>query len=65
MPQLKISKQVKYYRNQTGLSQEKLARILNVSTQTIRNWEMGVTEPRVGKYEALRRFAEQQSKKRG
>jgi putative transcriptional regulator len=38
---------VKQYREQAGLSQEALARKLNVSRQTIANIERGLSEPRV------------------
>lgn len=38
---------VKQYREQAGLSQEALARQLEVSRQTIANIERGLSEPRV------------------
>lgn len=38
---------VKQYREQAGLSQEALARKLDVSRQTIANIERGLSEPRV------------------
>jgi putative transcriptional regulator len=38
---------VKQYREEAGLSQEGLAREVNVSRQTIANIERGLSEPRV------------------
>lgn len=42
-----IESNVRQYRRQAGLSQEALARQLDVSRQTIANIERGVSEPRV------------------
>lgn len=40
-------------REALGLSQEKLARLLDVSYGTIANWENGKTPPSVGHCQAL------------
>lgn len=45
MPQYESN--VRQYREQAGLSQEALARQLDVSRQTIANIERGLSEPRV------------------
>jgi putative transcriptional regulator len=45
MPQ--FESRVKVYRQRKGLSQEALARELEVSRQTIANIERGLSEPRV------------------
>lgn len=40
-------------RTRDGVSREKVARKLNVSAMTIRNWERGETEPSASKIKAL------------
>ena len=45
-----IGEQVKKKRLELGLSQEKLARLLDCSMNTIRNWEKGCTEPDASKF---------------
>lgn len=43
-----ISEQIVYFRNKFGLTQEQLADKLDVSKQTISNWETGLKTPRMG-----------------
>ena len=38
-------KQIKGFRVELGLSQEKFAQLLGVSLQTVRRWEEGLTKP--------------------
>lgn len=37
---MELGKQIKFYRDRDGLSQEKLAEKIYVSRQSISNWEM-------------------------
>lgn len=43
-----ISKQIKYFRNKFSLTQAQLADKLDVSKQTVSNWETGIKLPRMG-----------------
>jgi len=43
-----ISKQIKYFRNKFSMTQAQLADKLDVSKQTISNWETGIKLPRMG-----------------
>lgn len=43
-----ISEQILYFRNKFGLTQEQLADKIDVSKQTISNWETGLKTPRMG-----------------
>lgn len=43
-----ISKQIKYFRNKFSLTQAQLADRLDVSKQTVSNWETGIKLPRMG-----------------
>ena len=36
---------IRHYRRKRGLTQTKLAKYLGVSSQTLSNWERGLTEP--------------------
>ena len=36
---------VKYLRNQTGLSQKEFAKLLGTTTRTVQNWEQGICGP--------------------
>ena len=38
-----LEEQIKYYRKQAGLSQEKMAEKLSVSRQSVSKWESGVS----------------------
>ena len=48
-----ISNQIKKFRLQHGWTQAQLADKLNVSTQTISNWETGLKSPRMGAIEKM------------
>ena len=39
-----LEEQIKYYRKQAGLSQEKMAEKIGVSRQAITKWENGVSQ---------------------
>ena len=57
---------VKELRERLGLSQEGLARLLNVSTGSVHRWESGRSNPLpvvIEKLEALEREAERKGKK--
>lgn len=43
-----ISKQIKYFRNKFSMTQAQLADKLDVSKQTVSNWETGIKLPRMG-----------------
>ena len=42
---MEVGVQIKKYRNELGLSQEKLAEKVYVSRQTVSNWETGKNYP--------------------
>lgn len=42
---MEFSEKIKYVRNKLGMSQEDLARTLNVSFATINRWENGRAKP--------------------
>lgn len=48
-----ISNQIKKLRRQRGWTQAQLADKLNVSTQTVSNWETGLKSPRMGAIEKM------------
>ncbi|MBR3134975.1 helix-turn-helix transcriptional regulator, partial [Candidatus Saccharibacteria bacterium] len=48
-----IADNIKYYRNQSELSQEKLAELLGVNRGTIVNWEKGNSAPDAWQIEDL------------
>ena len=39
-----FAKQLKYLRNEAGISQNELAKVFNVSKQTVSAWEKGLQE---------------------
>lgn len=53
---IKIGKQIKMYRAQKGLTQEKLAEVLGVSFQAISRWENDVTYPDINMLPSLATF---------
>lgn len=42
---MNIGKNIKYYREQAGLSQKDLAKLIGVSNQRLNNWEKGLNQP--------------------
>ena len=61
-------KGIKKLRLQFGLSQERFARLLGVSLQTVRRWESGLTKPLPIislKLEELQRQVSKEQRKRG
>lgn len=48
-----ISSQIKAFRKKRGWTQVQLAEKMNVSTQTVSNWENGIKFPRMGTLQKL------------
>ncbi len=42
---MSLGNKINYYRQQAGMTQEQLAERMNVTRQTVSNWERGVNEP--------------------
>ena len=42
---MSLGNRINYYRQQSGLTQEQLAEKMNVTRQTVSNWERGQNEP--------------------
>ncbi|MDO4369291.1 MAG: helix-turn-helix transcriptional regulator [bacterium] len=50
---MKLNEKILYLRKQNGLSQEQLGDKLNVTRQTISNWELGETSPNLEQLKKL------------
>ena len=50
---MKLNEKILYLRKQNGLSQEQLGDKLNVTRQTISNWELGETSPNLEQLKRL------------
>lgn len=50
---MEIGKKISFYRKQKGLTQEKLAELMNVSRQTIYKWEASINKPTINKIKVL------------
>lgn len=50
-----VGKNIRYFREESGMSQEELAEKLNVTRQAVSSWELGKTEPDI---ETLHRIAD-------
>lgn len=48
-----VSSQIKSFRKKRGWTQVQLAEKMNVSTQTVSNWENGIKFPRMGTLQKL------------
>ena len=53
---MKIGEKIKELRVESGLSQARLAKMINVSQKAIDYWERGVNEPKISYIIALVRF---------
>lgn len=42
---MSLGNKINYYRQQSGMTQEQLAEKMNVTRQTVSNWERGINEP--------------------
>ena len=42
---MSLGTKINYYRQQSGMTQEQLAERMNVTRQTVSNWERGINEP--------------------
>ena len=49
-----LEEQIKYYRKQAGLSQEKMAEKIGVSRQAITKWENGTGTPDIANQMSIR-----------
>ena len=50
---MNIAENIRKFREQNGMEQQDLAKLLNLSNKTISSWECGRTEPRMGMIEAM------------
>ncbi len=50
---MKIGKNIRYYRELSGLSMESVAGVVGVSFQTISSWELDATQPQMDKLDKL------------
>ena len=54
-----LEEQIKYYRKQAGLSQEKMAEKIGVSRQAITKWENGTGTPDIANLMAIAEWYEE------